>query len=101
MKKTERTPGPWAQSDSNPHLVFKDSQGVIDFRKPIAHFLQNKEGRANAEFTVHACNSHDELLAALEEIVHGAIRINRQDSRITNYSLNLARAAITKAGGKT
>lgn len=57
--------------------------------------------RANAEFIVRACNSHDELLAALKGL-HDDIaeyaRINNLGG-FDNHWMKAARAAIAKAEG--
>lgn len=61
--KAQHTPLPWAQSDSQPHLTFRDAQGCIDVRSPVAMCNRTPEGLANAAFIVTACNNHDALVA--------------------------------------
>jgi hypothetical protein len=58
--------------------------------------------KMNAEFIVRACNSHDELLAALE----GLFLMNEDEAMLKSIEpqrmedvLNAARDAITKAKG--
>lgn len=89
--KTPHTPTPWK--------VNRPSSRV-------AHSIVSNDGKStvcygdiyidDAAFIVRAANCHDELLAALEEVVHGAIP-HKRDFLITPYALNLVKAAIKKA----
>jgi hypothetical protein len=45
-------------------------------------------------------NKLTKLYEAIEELEAGVIRINRQDSRVTNWSLNLIRAALREMKGE-
>lgn len=61
--KEAHTGGPWVQADSNPLLVFQDSQGVINTNKPVAQFKYAKDARLTT--CVH------DLLSALQDFVNG------------------------------
>ncbi len=50
--------------------------------------------RNQATSLISAAKENARLREALEEVASGAVKINRQDSRITNYSLNLVRKAL-------
>lgn len=91
------TPGPWTvreQGDANSYaLLTANGHWLISF-------LQNGElmtatQRANAEFIVRACNAHDELLSALQEML--ATVAGQYDSARHCRAVDAARAAIAKA----
>jgi hypothetical protein len=63
--------------------------GVVRAHKP--------EGQANLAFIVRACNSHYELLEALEQLHLKAV-VGTDDER--HSALNAAWAAISKARGQ-
>lgn len=56
-----RTPFPWAQSDSQPKLVFADNLGVVDFKRPVAKFHHAEDARA----VINLMHLREELLATL------------------------------------
>lgn len=41
-----KTAQPWTQSDSAPHLVFRDHLGMIDMSKPVASFIHPDDAAA-------------------------------------------------------
>ena len=85
---SNHTPTPWKLDDIgygariNPDIAWVGYGSAHD----------NKTHRANAEFIVRACNSHYDLLEALQKAV------SRQG--FTNAELIAARDAIAKATGE-
>jgi hypothetical protein len=76
------TPTPWTVRDC---AVYMGTAGGFDLRGC-------PQPDANAAFIVRACNAHDELVAALGDLVG---RIER-DERIEMQHLTHARAALAK-----
>ena len=75
---SERTRGPWqtdgkcsmAEKSFTGPMVFIHAQGVmLDVCPAIAGGQDKATARANAEFIVRACNSHDALLEALKDLL--------------------------------
>ena len=79
MTENKHTPGPWSwNTDYNEDNVFSVWVEAPD----VTHKTTNicvadcswvellEEAEANAEFIVRACNTHDELLAALEDVTY-------------------------------
>lgn len=60
------TPTPW-RTYAGRAIVF-DADGNYVAYCGQSHFIETEEQKANAEFIVRACNSHDELVAALEDL---------------------------------
>ncbi|SFD74292.1 hypothetical protein SAMN05428997_14814 [Bosea sp. CRIB-10] len=60
------TPIPWAQSDSVPTLVFRDSLGLIDQSQPVAQFKHADDAR-RAVKAVNAGQALSNLVDALIE----------------------------------
>lgn len=83
------TPGPWTVCP-HAHRWVQTS----DSRECIAEVLVRDQMSANARLIAAA----PELLAALEEVLHGAIP-HKRDFLMTAYARNLVRAAIAKATG--
>lgn len=61
-----KTPTPWAQADSAPVLVFRDSLGVIDRSQPVAVFQHAADATA-AVGAVNAAQALTNLVDALIE----------------------------------
>lgn len=105
---TQHTPGPWTRT---PEERFKhDSSAGI--KGPNGNYLaaaldfnrtdRDEEVEANAEFIVRACNAHDELLAALEDIIETPVGHTTADcAKDLAACIRIARAAIAKAKGHT
>jgi len=118
--KTEHTPTPWrawgdevygqcdetATRPGNTTLAVKTQMAVLvcDTSMSLATSLEQDD--ANAAFIARACNSHDALLAACEELLELAaeamVRANYSDN--TNYDtgalLASAIAALALAKGE-
>lgn len=58
-----RTPFPWAQSDSQPKLVFFDNLGMVDFKRRVAKFQHMEDART----VVGLVQARDEILATLRD----------------------------------
>lgn len=95
------TPGPWIV---NPFCAQVDSHAVDEDGDPIpvcqllwpTDLRSEAETMANAAFIVRACNSHYELLEALEAMVSEYVA----GDHIKNLAAVAARAAIAKAKGE-
>lgn len=97
---SKHTPVPWRIRHSR--LVVGNSSKLDT---PICTFLAvssggavlDSEARANTEFAVRACNSHEELLTALKGMValHAPVHTVRESVE----ALHKARAAIARAEG--
>jgi hypothetical protein len=98
---TQRTPGPWIQRGESvvtnrPMLCAYNETSVFSFKRPFAERL------ANAAFIVRACNAHDELVAALRDVMGtnaptcwaAELGIEEYERRIA--IVNRARAALAK-----
>jgi len=116
---TDRTPGPWCVFNGYPGQPEIWQVGAnTTYERPIAilsqlsdHPLESHPTTdANAEFIVRACNAHDDLLAALQELSYWSERVNGvHHCGLTVLpstwselyaATNAARAAIAKATGK-
>ncbi len=104
MKTQNHTPGPWRTWTDGGHI------SVIEVKNPleICAVTLYKDGRhnANADFIVRACNSHAELVEALERLQTATTKMlaggyNRGLAEMHNDIGNAgeaARAALQKAG---
>jgi hypothetical protein len=118
MDKTTHTPGPW---HSNKSAVYWSPAGktVADGYRPIASCHDELHGRmtgvdtypedcANAAYIARACNSHDDLVEALEPLVVWAEHERREhrakgeenEEAFMGNLVDAARAAIAKARGE-
>ena len=96
--KPAHTPTPWAQSDMNPCLVFRDSQGVIDMSAPVAQFKNAADARLACDAT-EVYGAHADLIAAAKAVVVNALDIDGNDQRasISYEHLNDLQAALQQA----
>lgn len=98
-----RTPFPWAQSDSQPKLVFADSQGMIHFDKPVAKFANVEDAKAACTASAIVSDMLGTLRAVLPLLEHEAKQ--RQASGIAEYmavadkAVARVKATIAKAEG--
>jgi len=89
--KTEHTPTPWEIGISHTEeIAIRHPEG--DCIATVCDLLEG-EAQANASFIVRACNSHDELVACLEDILDADGDLNVMD-------FNRYRAALKKASAK-
>ena len=105
----KRTPGPWKvfYTPDGKQLLgvgrADTAEGITDYRGGL--WGDADEAKANARFIVQACNSHDDLVAALEHAVVAIEMVIRNRPQIeqapTNIALDViaeeARAALAKA----
>ena len=110
--KAQHTPGPWKINKEN-GLIYADREDdEIEVSPCICVFEdrgnaspvwvdREEEAQANAQFIVTACNSHYELLEALQRLQLEVIHF--RDSGIgiphLNTALEAAKSAIQKAKG--
>lgn len=67
---TQHTPGPWTESKAYAGTIHGTRAGKqTAYAVAAAHGMTTAEQDANAEFIIRACNSHAELVAALEMAV--------------------------------
>jgi hypothetical protein len=94
--KTTHTPGPFhVGMKPGPMVYGPQGEQIAD----LTHAFIEDESKANAAFIVRACNSHYELLAALEAMTKACM--DNQDFRHRNgVVLFNAHAAIAKAKGE-
>lgn len=98
-----RTPYPWAQSDSQPKLVFADNQGMIHFEKPVAKFHNVEDATAACTVSLIVSDMLGTLRAVLPLLEHEAKQ--RQASGIAEYmavadkAVARVKATIAKAEG--
>jgi hypothetical protein len=91
---TQHTPTPW-QVDASKHSV-----SIVADRFCVAQTATAQTGNvapaeANAAFIVRACNAHDELVAALRELLWTE-QFDDDDPRLIAARLQ-SRAALAKA----
>ena len=100
----KHTPTPWTQQGE---VITKDGATIAKawlnglYEDAGAHDLQQD----NARFIVRACNAHDELVAALEEIRQGCIarRPGHCDAHMNRTKAEIeaiAERALAKARGE-
>lgn len=106
MSDNQHTPVPWDTEPTAGHDRHGQSAIYGEDGKDIAIVY---DGQANAEFIVRACNSHDDLLAALKG-AENCLRWASQEStgrvkaEIVNgwiHHADQAHAAVAKANGET
>lgn len=99
---TKHTPGPWKVTDR-----FEISMDDGDVQPLVATVnaddasVSPEQAESDAAFIVHACNAHDDLLAAVE-LAEGWIDANREsedtgEGQQARWILETMRAAIAKA----
>lgn len=94
-KQAQRTPGPWHLGLKQAEQIIYDSHGWAICNCTVYHGHESAEPKANAAFIVRACNSHDDLLAAIKAVIaldSCTIAMQRSDPRAVAL-----RAAIAKA----
>lgn len=103
---TKHTPLPWkvyyAKNNGQIILGTGEENGCAIQNHSGAFWRDDEEAKANAEFVVRACNSHYELLEALEQVIDHCVRyfnlgdVGGDEAEI----LDNAKAAIAKARGQ-
>ncbi len=96
-------PYPWAQSDSQPKLVFAENQGMIQFERPVARFHNIEDAKAACTVSVIVSDLLGTLRSVLPLLEHEAKQ--RQASGIAEYmavadkAVARVKATIAKAEG--
>jgi hypothetical protein len=93
-----RTPGPWLvqgepvryQNGDVGAYITTVTRGVV----PISHYVASNVRTADAAFIVHACNAHDDLVAALRDIL-GASTCDDAESALADIQVTV-RAALAR-----
>lgn len=107
----DHTPGPWVLDERGIRAPAAETGTYSGWTALVVKVDYGRMGnapcadadKANAAFIVRACNAHDELLAALREMLaelDGRIAPHGYIYRDTGGMI-LARAAIAKAEGNT
>lgn len=100
MSTAGRTKGPWRlprDSEAPDAMLVCDAEGgSIADTSPPGPWMTVAEAKANAAFIVQACNSHDDLVKALEEIRDmPCSQVN--DSESLRHTINTLRYIATNA----
>ena len=85
------TPTPWTLNAEREKI--EDADGEFVTRLSLSRYHDDRAdpiAEANAAFIVRACNSHDELVAALRALL--------RDGEHDDDAINAAHAALAKAG---
>ncbi len=104
-QETKHTPTPWFSSADGCIGTTEDGFNPIPHYSGMVEMAYYKEplALANAEFIVRACNSHDEMIAAVEEciraemnrrakLLHGSPASDYTNKRIARLVVALAKA---------
>lgn len=92
------TPGPWMSFDSGTKVITCDSESLLIASLEECEVETVAERKANAEFIVRACNSHEELVEALRDLLQ-VIATDELIPESVSY-MQQARAALAKAEGR-
>ena len=101
--ETKHTPTPWKAGHyiTSPDKVIMDSIGMA-----IANMnMAERNTEANAAYIVHACNAHDELVAALESMIKladwyaGFAPVSNEARTQSQIDRDKAREALEKLKG--
>jgi len=96
MSEIKHTPGPWRIDAPAGSVIIGPDEIDVALTFAGSGFRELETDEANAEFIVRACNSHDELLAALQRVADWIFNI---DGDCVADAQAWARAAIAKAKG--
>ena len=98
MSNTNHTPTPWFVHDGNRNLVVTATNCIV--ADALGTDFDSETERANAAFIVRAANSHDQLVALLEEVVEAYEAHDRSafcQAGADNDLVKRARAALAAA----
>lgn len=97
----QHTPTPWVYGDAKGTLCAyrvvepNERQRTIAF---VAHTGSNAQDKSNAEFIVRACNCHDELVQALQDLLAAdQMPPCEKQADLAIVAMKQARAALNKA----
>ncbi len=101
MSDTQHTPTPWRLRHSGKndevYLEMKLAEGWVTMGVVLSRVTDTHTQVANAEFICLACNAHDDLLAACEELASCHGHPVFVGSVFFEVARDKARAAIAKA----
>ncbi len=111
---SKHTPGPWQiapNCEDNERLEIVNEYEVLPNGVQRAHWIADcdlqegvEENRANAEFIVRACNSHDALMESFQRIADAADKFMCGEATDPPGTMDfircVARAAIAKTEGR-
>lgn len=104
MTKIDHTPTPWLiHSDNNPFTIIANIDGLFRFETVAdcdvnsASPLTVDDCKANAAFIVKACNSHEEILAVLQELYDAVGNIRAEQAAKLGLVLPHSKAGNTLA----
>ncbi len=92
MSDTQHTPTPWEADELRIWSAAGSDPIYIASLKFAADNDCPVQAEVNGEFIVRACNSHDELVAALTDCIESLINAGRQHV----HSVERARAILAK-----
>lgn len=100
---TKHTPTPWyASTQPEGHFDIMDGPNLNTATVLCTRFEfseRKDEMHANAAFIVRACNSHEQLVAALQEAIEIIQAIDQADNTCSKrIDVSEFRAALTAAG---
>ena len=105
QQTAKHTPGPW--SFNGAATISAESKFIavvaIDKRYTLLEIPEVREQQANAEFIVRACNSHDELVGVVNELVAWLGKSPEQLRSTPNALTSImtkVNAVLTSAQGK-
>lgn len=109
MATQKHTPTPWVRDGHNLSAIIrlKFPKGHPECKHITGTYetlvrCEGENWEANAAFIVRACNAHDELVGALEQLKVGLVlRMNREpDHKGVRHDLETIDAALAKARGE-
>ncbi len=105
---SNHTPGPWQLGKNGDQCARNHAicSGPVVIAKVYGRGYPAGEGwspesEADAAFIVRACNSHEELLAALEDCIESLSRLPNLDGAYRITCIAQAQAALTKVKGES
>ena len=73
----KHTPTPWKRSEENAYSILTPQGGLI--AKTSYHWVDPVSARLNAAFIVKACNSHEELVHSVQNLLDDIDALQRVD----------------------
>ena len=104
-KFNKHTPLPWkvyyAKNNGQVILGTGEENGCAVQAHNGSFWRDDEEAKNNAEFVIHACNNHYELLEALENLANHDIAQDKREGVENCIELQNALSAIAKARGES
>jgi pyrroloquinoline quinone (PQQ) biosynthesis protein C len=101
MTQTQHTSGPWRTFDAFTDVEIVTDRPTANETESIVQFKGQSNARANAAFIVRACNSHADLIQALEfvSMTFADMEASERKGYLTECPKIVA-AALAKAEGQ-